>query len=497
MKRCLRFLARGRVLRCVAVLVAALCRLGWPEPVGAQAVAGSADASVRAADTGVAAGVPAASAADRREFVIRSIAWTIEGRVDRAFVSAVAGIETGKAFESRRALDAYLADRAQRLYNLRLFDEVGIEPAVGAPTEAGGPEAVDLVVRLRESGTLIVLPGLSQDPTEGLVLDAMLLRYDVEGRGGELDLGLARSWPPGAAPETAGSAAYSLPFYTGPLEWQGSATAVPAVADDGRATLAAEASLGVALPLYDGGGPDQVLLVPSIAAAGDWAAAGAAALSPGLALRFGRVDWLENRRRGFLVEAGVVGNRQGVSAPGVAASGIPASPAPAAPLYSADAGFYLPIGAGGEFMGRSGALVSTGASECGLQTAVRGVDPGRLAGDAGLYANFDYWWNLGPFVFSKWFHMSWLSIFDAEVHAGPFVDVGIPRDPSAGDFDLRGGRVGTGLQVQSYALYARPFYLYTSIGVDLRAAIASGTVLGLAADGLPIAVLTSAVGVRY
>ncbi|HUW42486.1 MAG TPA: hypothetical protein VMV90_15880 [Rectinemataceae bacterium] len=513
------FLARFRMLRLVAALLPALLWLGWPDSAEAQAVPNIAAAKIQAGGMGAAAGRNA------RELIIGSISWSIEGRVDRAFVSAAAGLERGKTFASRKELEAYLADRAQRLYNLRLFDEVRIEPVdgggpggPGGPSDGGGPggpggpggssdggggpassEIVDLVVRLRESGTFIVLPGLSQDSSDGLVLDAKLLRYDAEGRGGELDLGLSRAWPPASAAKTAGSVAYSLPFYTGPLVWHGAAAAAPALADDGGASLSSGASLGVDLPLFEGGGPNQVLFVPSIAAAGTWGASATAALSPALALRLGRIDWLVNRRRGYLIEVGVAGNGAGPDASGarLAAGQTIFETRTGATLFSADAAFHALIGAGGELMGRAGALWSPGAADCGLGTAVRGVDAGRLAGDAGLYANFDYWWNLGPFVFSKWFKMDWLSIFDAEVHAGPFVDAGIPRDPSTGGFGLGDGRIGAGIQLQSYALYARPFYIYTSIGVDLRAALAAGTIFGLAADGLPIARLSSAVGLRY
>jgi hypothetical protein len=424
--------------------------------------------------------------AERGTLVIRSISWDIEGRVGKSYVANVADFQAGKSFKDKAALDAYLDDRAQRLFNLRLFDTIDISTKSDS-TEVGGQEAVDLVVHLRESGTLIVLPGVTDNGTDGFVTNAELLLYDFGGCGAEFDAGVSRAWPPGDIGETSGTVSYKAPFYSGPLEWDVALSGSPTVDDGGNCSFATIATAGLDWALFEKGGAHQVLLIPSIAASADWGGSNSSAISPGLGLRLGRIDWILNRRRGYLVEFGIVGEGTGF---GTASLQM-------LPSYSMDANLHALVGAGGELMGKAGILWSPEAADCGLGTMVRGVAARRLVGYAGIYENMDFWWNLGPFVFSKWFGMRWLRIFDAEVHAGPFIDIGLARDSSSGGLDFGNDRIGAGLQIQSYALYARPFYLYTSIGVDLRAACASGTVFGVAADGLPIAILTSAIGLRY
>ncbi len=418
--------------------------------------------------------------------VIRSISWEIEGRVRKAYVAAVADIRMGESFDDKAQLDAYLSDRAQRLFNLRLFDTVDIS-SHDDPANSGDQKAVDVVVHLCESGTLIVLPSANDSSSTGFVVNMDLLLFDFGGYGGEFDTGVSRAWPPGTIGETSGKVSFSMPFYTGPLEWDLALAGSPTIDDRGQCFFATTATLGVDWALFERGGPHQVLLVPSITAGGDWGGQYPASLSPGLGLQFGRIDWILNRRRGSLIEFGVIGDD---TIPGT-------SPVYMSPRYSADANVHGLVGSDAELMGRAGAVWMPGSTDCGLGAMVRGVDPHRLAGDIGVYENADFWWNLGPFVFSRWFGMRWLRIFDAEVHAGPFIDAGLARDPSSAGLDPRNGRIGAGLQVQSYALYSSPFYFYTSIGVDLRAAAASGTIFGVATDGLPIAILTSAVGVRY
>jgi len=221
---------------------------------------------------------------------------------------------------------------------------------------------------------------------------------------------------------------------------------------------------------------------------GDWAGTKSLSLSPGLGLQFGRIDWVQNRRRGYLFE---------LTAIGTSTEGVGTGLSSLAPHYAADGSFHVLIGPNAELMGKVGLLWNPWGGDCGLGATVRGIDASRLSGDAGLYGNCDFWWNLGPFVFSKWLGMSWLRILDVEVHAGPFFDAAFARGSSGDAFGSAAGRLSAGLQVQSYALYAKPFYIYTAIGVDLRAALATGTVLGVAADGRPIAMLTSAVGIRY
>jgi len=440
--------------------------------------------TVRSAGTGLAEEVRPTAMAQ----TIGSISWDIKGRIQEGFVAATAHIETGKTFADKNALDAYLADRAQRLYNLRLFDEVIVECQDKGWNGTDAAHVIDIVVHLQESGTFVVLPGGSDDDVEGVILKANTLFFDFMGTGGELELGVSRAWPPESPGETSGSATLSFPFYIGLIECASSLESTPTIDDEGQSSMRATATLDAGLPLFDGAGRHQLILVPSVEVNGDWADTKSLSLSPGLGLQFGRIDWVQNRRRGYLFE---------LTAIGTSTEGVGTGLSSLAPHYAADGSFHVLIGPNAELMGKVGLLWNPWGGDCGLGATVRGIDASRLSGDAGLYGNCDFWWNLGPFVFSKWLGMSWLRILDVEVHAGPFFDAAFARGSSGDAFGSAAGRLSAGLQVQSYALYAKPFYIYTAIGVDLRAALATGTVLGVAADGRPIAMLTSAVGIRY
>ena len=431
---------------------------------------------------------------------IVGIDWSIEGRVRQSYVASTANIEVGRVFVRQSLLDAYLKDCAQRLWNLRLFDEVLITETVIDQGTTGQALLAQVSVRVKESGTFIVLPGASGNDSQGFAVSAATDIYDFLGTGGELQFGLARTWaPPGSGLNIVGGEV-SIPGYAGPVSWMGTAFVKPRVSDLGDFDLRASCGLSVTVPLVDRGGEQQLALVPSYSVDAAWGTISDLQGHPGLSLQFGRIDWHQNRRSGYLLDLAYVqgvplssvetitGQRVGMSV-GTGLEGR-------WPNYALTGSVHALAGSGGEAMASASLRWSPGG-DTNLGTGVRGIDPGRLDGEAGAYCSSDFWWNLGPFVFSRWLGMRWLRIFDVEVHAGPFLDAALPVSKISAGVDFSRLRFGTGLQIQSYALYSRPFYLYTAIGFDLRAAIASGTVLGNAADGYPIASLTSAIGVRY
>jgi hypothetical protein len=140
------------------------------------------------------------------------------------------------------------------------------------------------------------------------------------------------------------------------------------------------------------------------------------------------------------------------------------------------------------FSSRIEGFYSYGGLEEDAGGPIRGILDKRLEGDAGVFANFDF-----PFEMWIWFLDRW---FDG--HLGPFFDYALVSPVGQDGFDLSDSWYGVGLEAFAYPKAARSIYLRMSLGLDLEAML-EGASLGDEAprDGEPIYELYIGLGHHY
>jgi hypothetical protein len=454
-------------------------------------------APANADPSGAPAGSPAGTApvaARAGEVVVGSLLLSVDGTLSETIARDLAGIEELSVFADAAALEAFLAEARQRLANSRLFDRIEVSSAPLAVEHGGlpesGPAPVEVSIELVESGTFIIVPGLGFPSSGGIELKCSTIRYDLAGRAGTLSLdysySMGRSWIDGVA----FGAAWLQSFPFAGLDWLFEAKGEAEALFEGAissAAWSAEARLSArALRLFEGQ-PRELSLHPRASTSFDAGTPGSRVefgIMIGAELRQGRVDWIANRRRGFQATLSVD-------------CGLPTGWRDSGPItrLAVRAALFRTLGERWEAMGRLSTLwSSTGAAFDGHD--MRGVADAAAASGAAFLVELDLLRDLGPFPFSEWLGIEWISFLDVESHAGPFVEAALTLGPD-GRFDPVAGPYTVGLSLQSYALHARPFYLYASAGWDLIALAGGAGFIGAGANGASALEIVMGVGTRY
>lgn len=434
---------------------------------------------------------------------IASVEFDSQGRSSEYILAMKADIRPGMAFPDRAALDAFLADRRQVLLNERVLESVEI-----AVEESGGGE-VAVTVRTKDSWNIVALPYFKFDSNDGLLLSVRGRDYNFLGSMEALRLNLNREQ------DTSGQSAWSAdlefyyPFPALGLDWKVGASGGVTLPEGGapargEAALLAEASMPLPLGRLELS-TAQRAYVNRVDSAGDaygdafylrttagaaWripVALGPAAMAPYLRPR---VEWGQNWLPGGL-EDGSLDRGPGLTAAfgagagradwrGNFRSGWTASADAAATWYPERGGYartlsttlkaYADLGWAGPSARLSAFIDLDGRSQSAGE-ALRGVLNARAATDAAVSLNADFPVRLINFRPYEWFGKRWMRVFEFEQHWSPFVDAALGRFGPGNDL-LAEGWYGAGLEVITFPLIMRSFYVRISLGVDL-AAVAS------------------------
>lgn len=433
-------------------------------------------------------------------YYIASTEYESIGRSRDYVLALKADIKTGTQFRDRAALQAYLADRRQVLLNERVLDSVRIE-AVEGNADPDGRIPVALKVHTVDTWNIVALPYFKYDSNEGLLLSVRARDYNFMGTleplrinfnleedlagntywGADADFvypfpafGLDWAWSLGGAfaisgddtpsrgsLETALKAA--LPLSLGALELKLAQTAWFNKLDshgdpyEDPFYLRSSASAGWRLPLTLASLPLQAIVRPRVELGFNWLPGGLSdpaldrgpSSTAGLGLSYGRADWIGNFRRGFTLSSDAALDYYLMQQAWTGS-------------FSFTGTGFLDLGWAGP-SARLYALKVIGDTTDNAGAAVRGVLNNRAETDAAISLNLDLPVRLIRFVPYEWFGKGWMKLFQFEQHWSPFFDATLGHYDGQW-FALDKGWYGAGLEVITFPLIMRSFYVRVSVG---------------------------------
>ncbi|MCE5256780.1 MAG: hypothetical protein LLF89_08045 [Spirochaetaceae bacterium] len=436
-------------------------------------------------------------------YTIRSVNFKITGYTMERVLRQKANITPGTGFASLEAFESYLEQRRQALLNERVLAEVKAEYTLEKDEDERF--LIDITFTTKDSWNIIALPYFKYDSNDGLVLSARARDYNFLGSMQVLVLNIDYSIDQSQRHSYGGLASMNLPFQLVGHDASVNVYEDLAVHADGRPTSSiSNLGFSVVLPtraypinLSVNQGlqfnPDEVdndidpyFLVSSLTAASTVPAGfeisryGQVSYAPALTasliwrpgemvrddrkgfkltfshgLHFGRVDWVNNMRKGM---EGHLTNTDAYNL----MTGVPTLDFDGTYIYHATNGGK--IGFEGRFVGF---YSFTNTTRTDLGAYMRGLVDERLWGGAAAFLNLQMPVKLFDFPTHVIIGKNW---FDFELQTTPFVDLGYClRRP--GDTFLDSAWYTAGLEFAVYPLRMRTFIVRASAALDLDAVI--------------------------
>lgn len=203
-----------------------------------------------------------------------------------------------------------------------------------------------------------------------------------------------------------------------------------------------------------------------------------------IAASIGRVNWVDNFRKGF--EAEVV-----VSYPYYFNDGSSYA------ILSGSASGFLDFGFFGPSARISGFARSPGSIDSSAGDPVRGIINNRIKTGTALFLNLDFPFRVIRFRPADWFGVSWMRYFHFEQHWSPFIDVALVETEDR-LFSPSDAWIGAGIEVITYPTASRSFFVRICAAWDLRDVIALKSFSGESPrDGRAISEFFLGVGHHY
>jgi outer membrane protein assembly factor BamA len=438
------------------------------------------------------------------EFVIKSVRYEIKGITNQRILQGKAEIKEGTRFATKEELESFIADRRQRLMNERVLESVTIEYAlIGTGKD---PQEVDILVNVEDSWNIIALPYFRYDTNDGFLLSIRGRDYNFLGSMQALVLNLDFSIDATGKQSYGGYTSFGVPFalygrdsgvnVSETLSVHADSRPVTSVTNlsfwhnltEGLVPLRFEASQGLQFnPDSVIGDPDPYLLLSKLSLSSlintgmTVGSLGAVSYSPSISayqywrpntqvrsdrqglratfshgLSLGRIDWIENMRRGVSASLtnGTTYNVQSTDL----VSDLDVS-------FNYNATLEGKLG----FNAKAAGFYSlTNSARDGLGSSMRGIKNARLQGASAAFVNLEMPVKLFDFPTHIFIKKNW---FDFEFQASPFIDLGYVM-----------GSVGTvaenynfwyagGLEFFVFPLRMRTFIVRASIGFDLDAVL--------------------------
>jgi len=151
-------------------------------------------------------------------YVIREMAFDINGRTKPYAIVINGEFKEGERITGKENLDSYLALKTQLLLNQRVLEEASIEYSLGA-SEADGALPVKLLVHVRDTWNLIILPYPKYDSNNGLSITLKLRNYNFLGSMTPLAVDFGYQNDQNGYNKVNFSVDTSLPFQFAGLTW--------------------------------------------------------------------------------------------------------------------------------------------------------------------------------------------------------------------------------------------------------------------------------------
>ncbi len=436
-------------------------------------------------------------------YTLRSVSFKITGVTRERVLRQKANITTGIEFATLEDFERYLEQRRQTLLNERVLADVKAEYTLEKGDE--GRIFIDITFITQDSWNIIALPYFKYDSNEGLVLSARGRDYDFLGSMQTLILNIDYRIDQSGRHSYGGLASMNLPFQLAGYDASVSIYEDLAVHADNRPTSSIS-NLGfsvvfptrshpVTLSLNQGfqinpdeaysdidpyflvssltasssitsgfsaGQYGQVSYVPALTASLNWRPGEMVRddrkgfkLTFSHGLHFGRVDWINNMRRGM---EGHLTNTDAYNL----MTRVPTLDFDGSYVYHTTKGGT--IGFEGRFVGF---YSFTNTTRSNLGAYMRGIIDGRLWGGAAAFLNLQVPLKLFDFPTHVIIGKNW---FDFELQMTPFVDLGYCRQ-NLGDAFGDSAWYTAGLEFSVYPLRMRTFIVRASAAFDLDAVI--------------------------
>ena len=449
----------------------------------------SADAKSSSAGTGTTPIDP---------YVIAEVDYYIQGSTIERILAKRIGIEEGREFPTREALDAYIAEKEQLLENERVLESSKIE---AVPIEVrDGVTYVRFDVFTKDTWNLIALPYPKYDSNEGLLLSLRMRHYNFLGTMETLAFNIDYEYDENGETSIGADTSFTFPFHAVNTDWRwglalegtyNTSDNIFRFSEDTDVAMDFHFLIPWTLSIYqrynlneedDGPDPDGYYLTNGVSIAASvpmgfdlfWLGPLTYSPSASLGVNYNFKDGfsISEGRRGptlslnMSLSAGKV-NWKGNFRDG---SEFSISNSNTYNFYSAAEGADYPWdhSVSGEYSG------FVAASPFGFSTRLRGMweygddsggDEGgpvrgildkRMKGDLAFYLNSDVAVKTWIWFLSRWF----------EMHTSVFFDMGVIRTYQG---DFQEPFYGGGIEAVVFPKFARSLFMRASLGFDLEA----------------------------
>lgn len=452
--------------------------------------------------------------AQDRAVQIASIKYEIDGRTNPALLQKKANFPEGRVFDSISEYEKAITKLRLILLNERVLKEVEISSTF-EETEAGEPLAAHVIVRVKDTWNIIALPYFKVDSNEGLLLSVRGRDYNFAGsmQPLELDFNYLNStdefrW----GTELLFELLFSLPLSFMGLDWELLSHAALTYFSTGLSPYAGLAlSLGSSVPLAGGElgfslynsffvnprdpdnvnyadplyfrseleanwnyaiaelGGEELHFVPGFKTGLNWSNKALTDeelnlgfdLSPMAKLSWGRVFWAENLRYGQEAEL---------------SASLSYWPAPKKleRLLSLEGSLFRAYDWFG-FSAKAQFFYSMDKPIDRAGQSLRGILNNRAVTDMAMTVNLDLPLRLIRFLPSSWFKKDWMRVFDFEQYWSLFLDISQGHYNDSW-FSLSDGWYSCGLELITWPLFMRSFFIRLSLGWDLAALVQTGDI---------------------
>ncbi|AEJ19599.1 hypothetical protein [Gracilinema caldarium] len=455
-------------------------------------------------------------------YYIHSITYQITGITKAYALQNAAELKEGEVIVNNTALEQYIKAKTQLLLNNRVLAEANIQYTLGDP-DTDGRIPVDLTVITTDTWNIIALPYFKYDSSNGLEISAKGRDYNFLGtmQPLKIDIGYTidrqplndRAFDKGAFFIDIDS---NFPFKAWNLDWNFDFDHYFGYTDKYGFEYENKTGLSLSLPIqfttltlsaYQGvsineenedkykaeygdryqdywylsnwmrldwsiptpiqiDGFSKVLYIPSLQIKQNYRPFGEIGEERGgpigtieQTISFGRVDWIRNFRRGIDVHLTNTNDYNFYKTTWNKS------------IHAELIGHY-PLINTFELSGRVQGYYYFDEADDKGGLPLRGILDSAVTTEYGLYTNLDLPIRVILFMPSEWFKSKKLRIFDIEQQWTPFIDMAMVKD-SIHDrsFTFDDMLITSGIEVVTFPLFIRSFYLRISVGFNLREAV--------------------------
>jgi len=462
-----------------------------------------------------------ATQTEKNYFELRDVEYHIDGRTREKVLNNYLDFQTGERFESRVALEKYIAEKLQLIRNQRTLADGNIRTHYEPDPEDPNLIHIDLEVSVSDTWNFILLPYGKYDSNEGLLISLRGRNYNFLGGMEELAVNFDYLKPSVEGNEYSVNSELSIPFFLFDYNWMFRLKEDVKIQPDKPVYFSTELGLDLDVPFNsltiktsidqsyylnkDGENDPDGWYMTTKGRVGSLFPLGFEVpgfneldYTPSLVTYFfykpfdtishdrrrielgaehelstGQINWLKNIRDGNKLSI-VQDLRWNFKKD----------------RWNSDLNATLEVHKSFGFAGLSSRLLGLyryGGVKEDAGDVLRGIYDQRIDAKSGMFINVDF-----PIKTWIWFLDRWF-----EGHISPFFDYGIVNEPNQG-FRWSDSWYGGGLEVFAFSKYARSLYLRGSLGVDLEAMF-QGASIGDPAprDGEPIYEVYIGLGHHY